>query len=123
MAKILAAEDEALVRILIVDALESAGHSVLEAGDGEEALELVRRNPDLDALVTDVRMPKLDGFGLALAARRLKPDIPVLFMTGYTDTGVPSSLSACKVLVKPFDPNLIVSELGAMMRGEGKRDA
>jgi two-component system cell cycle sensor histidine kinase/response regulator CckA len=115
MAKILAVEDEHLVRSLIVETLESEGHSVLDAPDGEEALSIVRRQPDIDMIVTDIRMPKVDGFALALSARQVQPGIALLFMTGYTGANPPQALAGEKMLHKPFAPEDLVSAIDTIL--------
>jgi CheY-like chemotaxis protein len=115
MAKILAVEDEHLVRSLIVETLESEGHSVLDAPDGEEALSIFRQQPDIDLIVTDIRMPKLDGFALALSARDVHPGICVLFMTGYTGANPPQALAREKMLHKPFAPEDLISAIDAIL--------
>jgi len=117
MAKILAVEDEALVRMLIVETLADAGHTVLEAANGEDALATVRETPDLEMIVTDVRMAKMDGFALAVAARALYPKMCVLFMTGYMGTDMPSKVPNAKVLQKPFDPDELLVAIEAMLAG------
>lgn len=115
MAKILAVEDEELVRELIVETLENEGHCVFDAPDGEKALSIVREQPDLDMIVTDVRMPKVDGFMLALSARDIRPDIALMFMTGYTGASPPQKLAAEKTLHKPFAPEDLVSAINAIL--------
>jgi len=117
MAKILAVEDEALVRILIVETLVAADHEVLEAGDGESALAIIRETPDVDLIVTDVRMSKMDGFTLAVQAREIRPDINLLFMTGYMGTDVPAKIPNAKVLQKPFDPDDLLAAIDVMLGG------
>jgi CheY-like chemotaxis protein len=117
VAKILAVEDEALVRLLIVETLENAGHVLLEAPDGEAALSIVRETPDLNLIVTDIRMPKLDGFGLATAVRQLRPDLGLLFMTGYSGSAVPADLASIKTLQKPFNPDDLVAAIDKLMAG------
>jgi CheY-like chemotaxis protein len=120
MAKILAVEDEALVRILIVETLTDAGHDVLEAADGEAALAIVGENPDIELIVTDIRMAKMDGFTLAVAARAIRPDVRVLFMTGYMGTDIPAKIPDAKVLQKPFDPDELLVAIQSMLAGRGK---
>jgi len=115
MAKILAVEDEALVRMLIVETLVDAGHDVLEASDGDQALVIVNKTPNLDLIVTDVRMSKMDGFSLAQHAREIKPGLPVLFMTGYMGTDVPSKMAGAKVMQKPLDPEDLIAAINAML--------
>jgi CheY-like chemotaxis protein len=119
MAKVLVVEDEGLVRLLVVESLEGAGHEVLEAPDGVAALAMIEQMPDLDAMVTDIRMPRLDGFGLALAARRLRPDMRMVFMTGYADTAAPEELRDIRVLQKPFDPERIVGTIETLLGRQG----
>jgi CheY-like chemotaxis protein len=120
MTKILAVEDEGLVRMLIVETLESEGYAVLEAPDGEAALSLVQSTPDLDLIVTDVRMPKMDGFQLAHAARRERPSLNLLFVTGYLGTEIPKEFSADKILQKPFDPDRLAAAVREILaKGAG----
>jgi CheY-like chemotaxis protein len=119
MAKILIVEDEGLVRILVVETLKEAGHDVLDAPDGEAALALVQAHADLDLIVTDVRMAKLDGFALAIAARRIRPGLEVVFITGYIGTEVPRELSRALVMQKPFDPDALVVAIGTLLSERG----
>ncbi|WP_049976144.1 PAS domain-containing sensor histidine kinase [Azospirillum sp. B506] len=85
---VLVVEDEELVRMLLVEVLESAGYTALEAGDGATALARLAgagtgAKPPVDLLVTDVGLPGLNGRQLAEAARARYPDLKVLFLTGY----------------------------------------
>jgi two-component system, cell cycle response regulator CpdR len=86
MARILIAEDEETLSALCARALVTDGHQVKTACDGSDALDvLVRENGGFDLLLTDVRMPIMDGIALALAAARDYPDLTILLMTGYAD--------------------------------------
>jgi len=86
MARILVAEDEEALRSLLVRALRQDGHEVLTANDGAEALDvLTREKGDFELLLTDIRMPVMDGIALALAAARDHPAVTILLMTGYAD--------------------------------------
>ena len=86
MARILIAEDEEALRSLCARALASDGHEVETACDGADALELLARAEGrFDLLITDIRMPIMDGIALALAAARDFPDLTILLMTGYAD--------------------------------------
>jgi CheY-like chemotaxis protein len=86
MARILVAEDEEALRAFVVRALVQDGHEVLAAADGGEALDvLTRERGRFDLLLTDIRMPVMDGIALALAAARDFPDLIILLMTGYAD--------------------------------------
>ncbi|HWM49577.1 MAG TPA: response regulator [Xanthobacteraceae bacterium] len=85
MARILLAEDEDPLRALLVRAFE-AEHSVVAASDGAEALDkLVAAGGAFDLLLTDIRMPLMDGIALALSAARDYPELTILMMTGYAD--------------------------------------
>jgi two-component system cell cycle sensor histidine kinase/response regulator CckA len=82
-------EDETVVRNLVAEILESAGYAVLQAGDGNSAVELVRRHPTaIDLLVTDVVMPGMSGPDAAQAITSLRPGLRVLYMSGYTDSAI-----------------------------------
>jgi two-component system, cell cycle response regulator CpdR len=86
MARILLAEDEEAVRAFVKRALEQDGHLVLEAEDGGMALERLQGDAErFDLLLSDIRMPVMDGIALALAAARDFPDLPIILMTGYAD--------------------------------------
>jgi CheY-like chemotaxis protein len=86
MARILIAEDEDAVRSLVARALLQDGHEVVTANDGAEALDvLAREQGAFELLLTDIRMPVMDGIALALATARDHPDIAILLMTGYAD--------------------------------------
>ncbi len=86
MARILIAEDEEALGALCARALAGDGHEVKTAADGGAALdELARQEGRFDLLLTDIRMPVMDGIALALAAARDFPDLTILLMTGYAD--------------------------------------
>jgi len=106
MARILIAEDEEALCALCARALASDGHEVKTASDGGAALEvLVREGGRFDLLLTDIRMPIMDGIALALAAARDFPELTILLMTGYADQreraqGLEALIH--DVLAKPF---------------------
>jgi two-component system, cell cycle response regulator CpdR len=86
MARILIAEDEEALRAMCARALATAGHEVKTACDGSDALNLLQAEAGrFDLLLTDIRMPIMDGIALALAAARDYPDLTILLMTGYAD--------------------------------------
>jgi DNA-binding NtrC family response regulator len=102
---ILIAEDEAMLRIVAVEALKDEGFTVFEAGDGVSALEELRSHPEIELLISDIKMPRLGGYGLAKDALELRPDLKVLFMTGYSTESPPDFVRAraIKTLQKPFN--------------------
>jgi two-component system, cell cycle response regulator CpdR len=86
MARILIAEDDEAVRGFVKRALEMDGHSVIAEIDGAAALDkLVETDGAFDMILSDIRMPLMDGIALALAAARDFPKIPILLMTGFAD--------------------------------------
>ncbi len=106
MAQILIAEDEEALRELCVRALATDGHQVKAAADGSEALDVLAGGKEkFDLLLTDIRMPIMDGIALSLAAARDYPDMTILLMTGYADQRERASgLDAIihDVIAKPF---------------------
>ena len=85
---ILVVEDEPGVRQFSVDALNELGYRVLEAEGGATALQLLQQHPEIMLMFTDVVMPEMNGAKLAEAARALRPDLKILFTTGYTRNAV-----------------------------------
>jgi PAS domain S-box-containing protein len=86
---ILLVEDEAVVRQLVAEILETTGYTVLQAGDGPSALELLRRHAEpVELLVTDVVMPGMSGPEVAKAVTAMRPGMHVLYTSGYTDQAI-----------------------------------
>jgi two-component system cell cycle response regulator CpdR len=86
MARVLIAEDDDPLRLLTARALKDSGHEVLTAVDGAEALDIVMREGGrFDLLLTDIKMPLMDGIALALSVARDHPRITILLMTAYAD--------------------------------------
>lgn len=106
MSRILIVDDEEAMRSLVARAIALDGHTILTAADGGEALDLlVAENGRFDLLLTDIKMPMMDGIALALATARDYPDLPILLMTGYADQRERASgLEAIihDVITKPF---------------------
>jgi len=98
---ILVVEDDSIVRMLIVDVLEELEYSVLEAEDGEAALEIVRDSSNvIDLMMTDQGLPGMNGRDLAEKARELRPQLPILFASGYAENiDVPAGMHS---IGKPF---------------------
>ena len=103
--RILVAEDEAILRMMAVEVLTDAGHTVYDAPNGAEGLEMLKSHTEVELLISDIRMPGLNGFELAEAGLGLKPGLKVLFMTGYSREPMPGRLSqeGIEFLYKPFD--------------------
>jgi len=120
---VLLVEDEADVRALAAEALRELGYRVLEAADGPAALRLLGGNIRVDLLVSDVGLPGgLNGRQVADAARETRPDLPVLFITGYAGGAVEGALPAgMTVIGKPFALDVLAATVRNMI--EGKRPA
>jgi DNA-binding response OmpR family regulator len=108
VSRILIAEDDEPLRLIIAQSLAMAGHTVIQAKTGLEAESLMRREPP-DLLITDLVMPDQDGIGLLMLIREEFPDVPVLVISGgVPNTGlyldIAQKLGARRLLEKPFTP-------------------
>jgi PAS domain S-box-containing protein len=104
-ATVLVLEDEIIVRGIVVEVLEDLGYHAIEAPDGPAGLEIIRSNRRIDLLVTDIGLPGLNGRQVAEAARLLRPDLKILFMTGYADTAAMAAgflAPGMEMITKPF---------------------
>ena len=106
MSRILVVDDEEPLRTLVARGLGMDGHSCLTAADGAEALDiLIAEEGRFDLLLTDIRMPLMDGIALALAAKQQFPELTIMLMTGYAEQRERAkSLEAIvsEVMAKPF---------------------
>lgn len=106
MARILVVEDEAAVRAVATRTLEHLGYEVIAVADGLAALEKFRAESDrVDLVLTDVVMPRMGGVELAQALREERPDLPLVFMSGYTGRETPWNGNIAELgpmLEKPF---------------------
>ena len=111
---ILLVEDEPMVRTVAERALTRHGYKVLTANNGEEALEIVDRGDEIALLISDVVMPLMDGPTMVREARKTRPDLPILFMSGYAEEQLRKSIDIANVafLPKPFS----VKELAEAVR-------
>lgn len=125
MARILLADDEEPVRALIARALAEDGHEVIATADGVEALDrLANDGGRFDLLLTDVKMPAMDGIALALAAARDHPNVVILLMTGYADQreradGLDALIH--DVIAKPFSNREIRSVVSEALAAKARR--
>ncbi|MBV5268905.1 MAG: response regulator [Afipia sp.] len=106
MPRVLIADDEESMRLLVARAIAMDGHEIVTAEDGAEALEILTRDDGaFDLLLTDIKMPIMDGIALALSAARDFPRLTILLMTGFADQRERASgLEAIvyDVVTKPF---------------------
>jgi PAS domain S-box-containing protein len=122
--RIMLVEDEAAVRKFVRTMLEKQGYTVLDALDPEDALRLVRdRAQSIDLLLTDVIMPRMNGPELAQQIQAIRPDLPVLYMSGYTDRAIrlQDRLGGdAHFIQKPFTPAALGQKLRALLKAEAQ---
>jgi two-component system cell cycle sensor histidine kinase/response regulator CckA len=121
--QVLVVEDEEAVRAVVTRALTEAGYRVLEAASGEAALDLLAgRKEGVDLLLTDVVLKGINGRELATRITRLKPDLPVIFISGYTDGEIARRgllEPEAAFIQKPFSPDTIVRAVAENLRPTG----
>ncbi len=119
MPRVLIADDEDSMRSLVARAIAMDGHQTVTAEDGAEALDILTREEGaFDLLLTDIKMPVMDGIALALTVARDFPDLTVLLMTGFADQRErASNLSAIvhDVVTKPFSVSDIRAAVNAAL--------
>jgi CheY-like chemotaxis protein len=117
---VLIVDDEALVRMIVVDVLEDLGYLSLEAIDATSGLTTLRSSIRIDLLVTDVGLPGgMNGRQLADAARALRPDLKVLFITGYAETAVLNHGQldlGMQIMTKPFAMEALSNKIREMVQ-------
>lgn len=119
MARILLAEDEDSVREFVSRVLTLNSHSVLEARDGAQAVELMSKH-HFDLLLTDIVMPVMDGISLALKVRDERPDVPIILMTGYANESQRAhnlSVLIEELLSKPFNKDQLMKAVNNALEG------
>ncbi|HVW74246.1 MAG TPA: response regulator [Rhizomicrobium sp.] len=115
-ATVLVVEDEALVRMLIVDELQRAGLTVLEAENGTRGLEQALNAPAIDLVLTDVKMPgPMDGLALAREIRSTMPRVKIIVMSGQTGNWEANAVADAFVS-KPFECSELVSVVKRLLR-------
>jgi len=121
---ILVVEDEALIRMILVDELEDAGFEVIEAENADAAVMELTRYPDIGAVVTDVRMPgSIDGLGLAVWMREHRSAVPIIITSGFStppDTDAINS-AIVKIVAKPYKPQEVASWLEEILQRGDRR--
>ncbi|MBW9054425.1 GAF domain-containing protein [Rhizobium mesosinicum] len=120
--KILLVDDEPLIRMVAAEQLEELGYVVLQAGDAREAIQILETEPGLELLLTDVGLPNgMNGRQLADAARQRRPNLPVLFVTGYAEHAVLNHghlEPGMQVMTKPYDIITLARRVRAMIENE-----
>ena len=110
--RLLLVDDEDLVRFATAELIRDLGHTVTDVGSGPDALELIANDFQIDAVITDYKMPRMDGAELARRIQETHPSLPVLIITGYT--GISDTALNLPRLAKPFGQAEIASALAAL---------
>lgn len=113
IATILLVDDDPEVRAIVSEILIDYGHRVLPADGGIAALRLLEQTPEIELVITDVRMPDISGLELAARARRLRTEMKIILISGYflaSDVGM-------RVLLKPFRMNDLQDAVQAELAG------
>ena len=117
-AKILVVDDESRMRKLVSDFLTRDGYEVIEAGDGEEAVEIFFQNKDIAVILLDVMMPKMNGWQVLKTIREYS-QVPVIMLTAKGETFdkvLGLELGADDYVVKPFEAKEVIARVKAVLR-------
>ena len=120
--KILVVDDESRMRKLVRDFLEKKNFRVLEAGDGEEAMDIFYEEKDIALLILDVMMPKMDGWQVCREIRK-NSKVPIIMLTARGDERdelLGFDLGVDEYISKPFSPKILVARVEAILRRTGQ---
>ncbi|MCR5054169.1 MAG: response regulator transcription factor [Lachnospiraceae bacterium] len=115
---ILIADDEQRIRKLLKDFLSKEGYNILEAGDGNEALNIYDTHPDLSLAILDVMMPEMNGYDVAKYIRE-RSSLPIIMLTAKSaeeDELKGFDVGADEYITKPFSPKILVARVNAVIR-------
>lgn len=122
--KILVVDDESRMRKLVKDFLEKKNFRVLEAGDGEEAMDIFYEEKDIALLILDVMMPKMDGWEVCREIRK-NSKVPIIMLTARSDERdelLGFDLGVDEYISKPFSPKILVARVEAILRRTGQNN-
>jgi two-component system, response regulator PdtaR len=117
---VLVVEDDSLVRLVVADLFRDVGYNVIEGRDGQEALEILEVQPQIDALFTDVMMPRLDGCSLARIVSERWPHVALVITSGLPpESELPSG---ARFIRKPFTDCVLLDALRSSIRPKDAAD-
>lgn len=122
--KILVVDDESRMRKLVKDFLIKSGYEVLEAGDGEEAVDIFFKDKEIALIILDVMMPKMDGWQVCREIRQYSK-VPIIMLTAKSDERdelLGFDLGVDEYISKPFSPKILVARVEAILRRTGQTD-
>jgi CheY-like chemotaxis protein len=115
---VLVVEDDPTVRLLMVDVLDELGYRHIEVPDGQAAVPILQSRQRIDLLLTDVGLPNLNGRQVAEIGRQSRPDLKVLFVTGYAEKAAVRQgflEPGMEMLMKPFALEALAAKIDAMI--------
>ena len=115
---VLLVDDDSAVREVTAGILQDLGYGVIEAGSGGAALDVLDREADIDLLLVDFAMPGMNGAEVAREVHARRPDLPILFITGYADTEVLAAAGDDGILRKPFVEKDLAAKLRSALRAD-----
>ena len=117
LERILVVEDVEPIRKMVCSMLAASGYQCVEAADGVQALEIVKSGTvSIDMILTDIMMPEMCGTTLAREVAAIRPDLPIIFMSGYSDDPVVRTLeSSALFLAKPFTAAALTAKVRAAL--------
>ena len=120
--KIMVVDDESRMRKLVNDFLSKKGYKVIEAADGEEAIEKLYMNKDVALVILDVMMPKMDGWQVCKAIRK-DSKVPIVMLTAKAEEAdelLGFELGVDEYITKPFSPKILVARVDSILRRTNK---
>ncbi|MBP1861931.1 response regulator [Rhizobium herbae] len=112
---VLVVEDEAVIRMSIVEELEDAGFEVLEASNAAQAIDILIANSRIEVMFTDIDMPGgVDGLKLAASVRDRWPPIKIIVTSGHRRIDVDALPVEARFMTKPYDPNVVIRSIREM---------
>jgi signal transduction histidine kinase/ActR/RegA family two-component response regulator len=121
--RVLVVDDDTAVREVTAGILGDLGYRVIEAGSGGAALDLLDREDRIDAMLLDFAMPGMNGAEVAREVRARRPDVPILFVTGYADTQALEAADENGILRKPYLEQELAAKLKAVLRSDAPPSA
>jgi two-component system, cell cycle sensor histidine kinase and response regulator CckA len=116
---VLLVDDEDALRRLLREMLSAYGYQVLEASDGAQALKICQQHAGrIDLLLSDVKMPGMTGPELALRLACMRPDMKLLYISGYATDAIPHYDLSTPFLAKPFSPDTLVRKVREVLHGQ-----
>ena len=126
MALILTVDDEEAILQILYSLLQAEGHSVLKASDGQSAIDMIESNPDIELVISDVRMNPVNGYEVLKNSKLKRPELPVIMVTAFYSEDTAKDflkLGAFAYLAKPFKPFVLLQKINSALSKGSKSNA